>query len=151
LAIFRLRGFCFFAQHQAGFKPLFQKRVAGTAYSVTMSAANCTTHFVHGSHAVRGAFATVTLPCWPNRLDFIDQASDFAANADEWRSNALEIIGVEWLGGPAQWKGSAFELRESDRAMELWGGAYTASYRSAENSAFATALCDLQRSPGRQV
>ena len=40
-------------------------------------------------------------------------------------SNALEIIGVGWLGGPAQWKGSAFELRESDHAMELWGGAYT--------------------------
>src|SRR5262249_2396415 len=67
----------------------------------------------------------VWLPRWPNRLDFVGQAFDFAIDTDEWRCNALDRIGIERRGALAQWECSAFELRESNDAMELKGGAYT--------------------------
>jgi hypothetical protein len=62
---------------------------------------------------------------WPNRLDLAGQASDFAADTDEWRLDALDRIEIWRRGELAQWEGSAFELRESNDAMELKGGAYT--------------------------
>lgn len=62
---------------------------------------------------------------WPERLDLVGQASDFAADTVEGRLNALWSIGIARRGALAQWQGSAFELRESRDAMELKGGAYT--------------------------
>jgi len=62
---------------------------------------------------------------WPNRLDLAGQASDFATDTDEWRLDALDRIEIWRRGALAQWEGSTFELRESNDAMELKGGAYT--------------------------
>jgi hypothetical protein len=62
---------------------------------------------------------------WPNRLDLVNRASDLAADANDRPWNSLFMVSIYRRGALAQWKGSAFDLRESNRAMELKGGAFT--------------------------
>jgi hypothetical protein len=62
---------------------------------------------------------------WPNRVELVSQASDFAADANERPWSALFRVVIYRRGALAQWKGSAFNVRESNRAMELKGGAFT--------------------------
>jgi hypothetical protein len=80
---------------------------------------------IEEDHPFGPKISPVLIPRWSNRLALVGQGSDFATDADEWRLNALDRIEIWRRGALAQWKGSAFELRESNEAMELKGGAFT--------------------------
>jgi len=59
------------------------------------------------------------LPRWPNQLELIAQASDFATEADTWRFNALDSIAITRCDELHQWRGSSFSIREGDDAREV--------------------------------